>query len=128
MRLLLDTHLLIWAAQSPRQLSAGARALMADPANRLHFSVASLWEVVIKSGLGRFHFQIDVAIFRDDLLQGGYDEVTVSGLHALAVAALPLLHKDPFDRLLLAQAVVENMTLLTADAALARYPGPVRLV
>ena len=128
MRLLLDTHLLLWAAYAPARLSAAARALVEDPDHQPVFSAASLWEVVIKRGLDRADFRVDPRLLRRGLLENGYVELAITGEHALAVDLLPPLHKDPFDRIMVAQAQVEGATLLTADAAMARYAGPVRFV
>lgn len=128
MKLLLDTHVLLWAAGEPDRLPAEAQALLLDPANELLFSVASLWEVAIKSGLGRADFRVDPGLLRRGLRDNGYEEVPVLGTHAVQVAALPPIHRDPFDRMLVAQALVEAVTLLTVDAVLSRYPGPVRLL
>ena len=128
MKLLLDTHLLLWAADSLERVPVGARALMADLENELLFSVVSIWEVAIKSGLNRPDFQVDARLLRRGLLDNGYVELPISGEHAVAVDALPSIHKDTFDRLLMAQATVEGFVLLTNDATLSRYPGPVRLV
>lgn len=124
MRLLLDTHLLLWAAASPQRLSVRARDLPLDPAHELVFSVASLWEVAIKRSLGRDDFTVDTQLLRRGLLHNGYAELPVLGPHALAVEQLPALHKDPFDRILLAQAQVEAMTLLTVDEAVWNYGAP----
>ncbi|MBU2808261.1 type II toxin-antitoxin system VapC family toxin [Acidithiobacillus ferrooxidans F221] len=128
MKLLLDTHLLLWAADSLERVPVGARALMADLENELLFSVVSIWEVAIKSGLNRPDFQVDARLLRRGLLDNGYVELPISGEHAVAVDALPSIHKDTFDRLLMAQATVEGFVLLTNDATLSRYPGSVRLV
>lgn len=128
MNLLLDTHVLLLAAGEPERLPAAARALLDAPENTLFFSVASLWEVAIKSTLGRSDFQVDVGVLRRGLVENGYQELTVAGEHAVAVATLPPLHKDPFDRLLVAQAQVEGITLLTCDPLVAAYPGPIRHV
>ncbi len=128
MRLLLDTHLLVWAMGSPERLSAALAAMLQDPANTPVFSVASLWELVIKQGLGKPDFLVEPALLRRALLDGGWQELPVQAHHALAVAALPLLHRDPFDRLLLAQASADGLLLITADQQLAAYPGPVRLM
>ena len=128
MRLLLDTHLLVWAMGSPERLSAALAAMLQDPANTPVFSVASLWELVIKQGLGKPDFRVEQALLRRALLDGGWQELPVQAHHALAVAALPLLHRDPFDRLLLAQASSDGLLLITADQQLAAYPGPVRLM
>lgn len=128
MKLLLDTHLLIWAAGFPERLSHEARALIADPDNELIFSAASLWEVASKSGLGREDFVVDARLLRRGLLDNGYIELVVASEHAVAVDTLPPIHKDPFDRLLIAQALIEGITLLTADDMVARYPGPIRRI
>lgn len=128
MKLLLDTHLLIWAADSIERLPIDARALMSDPNNKLLFSVASLWEIAIKRGLNRPDFQIDARLLRRGLIDNGYFELSITSEHAVTIDALPPIHKDPFDRLLIAQATVEGITLLTNDAIIAQYPGPVRLV
>ena len=128
MKLLLDTHLLLWAAGSPDQLSAVARLLLEDPSNELLFSAASLWEIAIKRSLGRFDFQVDARVLRRGLLDNGYQELAITAEHAVSIDSLPPVHKDPFDRILVAQAIVEGITLLMADAWVAKYPGPVRLV
>jgi len=128
MKLLLDTHLLLWAAGAPKRLPAAARRLIEEAATEPIFSVASLWEIVIKRGLGRTDFRVDPSTLRRGLLDNGYGELPVLGEHALAVDALPAIHKDTFDRILVAQAVVEGMTLLTADPVVGSYPGPIRCV
>lgn len=128
MKLLLDTHLLLWAAGQPERLSARAKKLLSDPDNELLFSAASLWEIAIKNTLGRPDFHVDARVLRRGLLDNGYLELPVTGQHAVGIDSLPPLHKDPFDRLLLSQALVEGVTLLTRDDALARYAGPVRKV
>ena len=128
MKLLLDTHLLLWAAGEPDRLPIAARALMDDPDNELLFSTASLWEIAIKGGLTRKRkdFHVDARVLRRGLLDNGYTELPVASEHAVAIDGLPLLHKDPFDRILVAQATVEGIVLLTADPLVAQYPGPVR--
>ena len=128
MKLLLDTQILLWAAGQPERLSAGARKLLSDRRNELLFSAASLWEIAIKKTLGREDFRVEPRLVRRGLLDNGYTELPVTSQHAVNIDSLPLLHKDPFDRLLLAQAFSEGITLLTADAQLARYAGPVRKV
>ena len=128
MRVLLDTHLLLWAAGKPNRLSTTARKLIDSPANELLFSAASVWEVAIKRGLGRSDFQADPRLLRRGLLDNGYTELPVLSDHVVAIESLPPIHKDPFDRLLVAQATVEGITLLTADSVVAEYPGPVRMV
>jgi PIN domain nuclease of toxin-antitoxin system len=127
-KLLLDTHLLLWAAGTPERLAPSARRLINDTANQLFFSAASLWEITIKRGLGRNDFQVDPRLLRRGLLDNGYADLAVTGEHAVAVASLPPIHKDPFDRMLIAQAMVEGILLLTADRIVTRYSGPVRKV
>jgi PIN domain nuclease of toxin-antitoxin system len=128
LKLLLDTHLLLWAAGQPEQLSASARALLDDPLNDLMFSSASLWEVAIKRGLGRDDFRVDPRLLRRGLLDNGYSEVPITSEHAVALEGLPSIHKDPFDRILVAQSIVEGIALVTADPLVAQYPGPIRKV
>ena len=128
MKLLLDTQVLLWAAGQPERLSTAARKLLNDPRNELLFSAASLWEIAIKHTLGREDFRVEPRLLRRGLLNNGYAEIPVTSQHAVNIDGLPPLHKDPFDRLLLAQALSEGITLLTGDAQLARYPGPVRKV
>jgi PIN domain nuclease of toxin-antitoxin system len=127
-RLLLDTHLLIWVAEGSARLPASVRTSIEDPDLTPVFSIASLWEIAIKRSLGRPDFRIDSRILYRGLIENGYEELPVLGKHAVAVEGLPLIHKDPFDRLLVAQATVEGITLLTSDALVARYPGPIRRV
>lgn len=126
MKLLLDTHLLLWAAQGSPRLSRTARKLIDDTENDIFFSAASLWEIAIKSGLGRDDFLVDARILRRTLLDNGYLELPVSSEHAVALGSLPPLHKDPFDRMLIAQAMIEGILLLTVDLQVAGYPGPIR--
>ena len=128
MKLLLDTHLLLWAAGEPKKLSPKARRLIADTDNELMFSAASIWEVAIKRAPGRSDFQLDARLFRRGLIDNGYVELPVFSAHAVAVEALLPIHKDPFDRLLVAQSQVEGIVLLTCDATVAQYGGSVRLV
>lgn len=128
MKLLLDTQVLLWAAGQPDRLSASAQKLVDDPRHEVLFSAASLWEIAIKSTLGRDDFHVEPRLLRRGLLDNGYAELAITSEHAVSIDTLPPLHKDPFDRLLLAQALTEGITLLTADAQLARYPGPVRKV
>ena len=128
MKLLLDTHLLLWAAQGIEYLPMDARTLMSEPENELIFSVASIWEIVIKCGLGREDFKVDPRILRRSLLDNSYCELPILSEHVAAIDALPPIHKDPFDRLLVAQATVEGIKLLTADIQAAQYPGPVQRV
>ncbi|PDQ22088.1 PIN domain nuclease [Mesorhizobium sanjuanii] len=126
MNLLLDTHLLLWAAGEPDRLPLAALAEIENPLNELLFSPASLWEVAIKRGLGRDDFTVDPRLLRRGLLDNGYHELPITSEHAVTVDGLPAIHKDPFDRMLVAQALVEGITLLTMDDLVARYPGPIR--
>jgi len=127
-RLLLDTHILLWAAGEPERLSEAASSLIENADNEIVFSAVSLWEIAIKTGRGRDDFRIDAGLFRRNLFDNGYAELAMTGVHAAAVANLPPLHKDPFDRMLVAQAMTEGLTLVTSDPAVAKYPGPIRLV
>ena len=126
MKLLLDTHLLLWAAGMPQRLPEEARALIEQQDTELIVSAASLWEIAIKNGLGRQDFMVDPHLLRRGLLENGYAELAITGAHAVAVNLLPPIHKDPFDRILVAQAQIESLTLLTTDEIVSRYPGPIR--
>ena len=128
MKLLLDTHLLLWAAGNPERLSKEAEALLTDQDNELFFSPASIWEIVIKNGLGRADFQVDVRVLRRGLFDNGYHELSITSEHMIAVDHLPAIHKDPFDRILVAQANVEGITLLTSDELVSQYSGSIRAV
>jgi len=128
MKLLLDTHLLLWAAGEPKRLSKPARRLIDDPDNELLFSAASLWEVAIKRRLGREDFKVDARLLRRGLLDNGYSELPIISDHVVATESLPMLHRDPFDRILVAQATVEGVTLLTIDSLISQYAGPIRTV
>jgi len=127
-KLLLDTHVLLWAAGQPDRLPASARALLEDPQNEPVFSSASLWEIAMKSRLGRDDFQVDARTLRRELLDNGYLELSITSEHAVAIDCLPPIHKDPFDRLLVAQSMIDGITLVTADSVVAQYPGPVQKV
>ncbi len=128
MKLLVDTHLLLWAADDRERLPKAARELMGAPDTELIFSVASLWEVAIKASARRGEVRPGARVLRRALLDNGYTELAISAEHVLATDALPSIHRDPFDRLLVAQATVEGITLVTADASVAKYPGPIRAV
>jgi PIN domain nuclease of toxin-antitoxin system len=125
---LVDTQLVLWAAATPMKLSAAARSVLENADVGLAFSAASIWEVAIKAGLGREDFDVDPRRLRRGLLDQGWKELSVQSEHAVAVADLPPIHKDPFDRILLAQAHVEGFTLVTTDDVVAKYPGAVRKV
>jgi PIN domain nuclease of toxin-antitoxin system len=128
MKLLLDTQVLLWAAGESPSLSAAAHALINDHGNELFFSAASLWEVVIKNALGRADFAVDARLLRRGLLDNHYSELPIHSEHVVTVDMLPAIHKDPFDRILISQAQVEGIVLLTADPVVASYPGPIRAV
>jgi PIN domain nuclease of toxin-antitoxin system len=128
MRFLLDTHLLIMAGAFPERLSPAAQTLMEDPDNELVFSTASIWEVAIKHGLGRRDFPMHPRFLRRELLLAGFEELPVLGEHAEVVSGLPPIHKNPFDRMLIAQSAVEGITLLTSDSLMAGYKGLIRLI
>lgn len=133
MRLLLDTRLLLWATGWSSDTAGDpmprvAAAMIDDMENELMFSPASIWEVAIKGGQKRASFSVDPRLLRRALLDNDSRELAITGEHAAAVANLSALHKDPFDRLLIAQATVEGVVLLTADRIIAQYPGPIRLV
>ena len=128
MRLLLDTQVLLWAAASSRRLSHEARALLEDTANDVYYSAASLWEIAIKRSLRRRDFALDPLALETALPTMGLIELPVTAAHAARVARLPPLHRDPFDRLLVAQSIAEPLTLVSNDAFLERYPTNVRLV
>jgi PIN domain nuclease of toxin-antitoxin system len=113
---------LLWAAGAPSRLPAETRALLEAPENLLHFSPANLWEIVIKNGLGRDDFQVDAHALRRGLLDNGYRELCIDSSHVLMVQNLPGIHQDPFDRMLIAQAMVEGLTLITSDGLVVRYP------
>ncbi len=127
-RLLLDTHLLILASSSPEKLSDEAKIQLLRADNQLFFSTVSIWEISIKSALQKEGFKINAKHLYRGLLRAGYQELCMSAEHALSTETLPLLHKDPFDRLLLAQATTEGMMLMTADTQLHAYGHPVMVV
>ncbi len=128
MKLLLDTHLLIWAAAGSNRMPKRALALLKDHDNEIFYSAASLWEITIKASTKRRGFQVDPRVLLRDLRDNGFLELPVTSRHGIAVLGLPDIHQDPFDRLLIAQAIVEGITLLTSDATVAKYPGPIQKV
>lgn len=127
MKLLLDTHILLWAASEPQKLPVKIRQLIEDEENTLFFSAASIWEIVMKNGLGRSDFQIEPRMFRAALMDNGYLELPITSEHVLFVHDLPPLHKDPVDRILVAQSSIEGMALLTVDQAVIDYGGTVMI-
>lgn len=128
MNFLVDTHLVLWAAFTPGKLSKPAREILIAPESRLWFSAASVWEIAIKRSLDRSDFVVEPQRLRRGLLNNGWRELAVVGDHAAAILTLPPIHKDPFDRILLAQAHIEGWTLITSDEVVAKYPGAVRKV
>ena len=128
MNLLVDTHLLLWAAGEPDKLTKRARKLLEDPGSNLWFSAASVWEIAIKNGLRREDFQIEPRRLRRGLLDNGWRELAILSEHGIATLSLPAIHKDPFDRMLIAQAQVEGFVLVTSDDVVAKYGGQVRKV
>ncbi|MXW52570.1 MAG: type II toxin-antitoxin system VapC family toxin [Gammaproteobacteria bacterium] len=128
MKLLLDTHLLLWTAGVPERLSPDPIRLLSDSASKLHFSAASIWEVVIKSTIGRNDLRVAPIQLRDSLVQNDYTEIPIHTDHTLSLIKLPNIHRDPFDRILVAQAMAEKAILVTTDSKVAKYPGPIRLV
>ena len=127
-RFLVDTQLLLWSASGSRKLPAAVARLFREGAHDFHFSAASVWEVAIKTSLGRADFVVDPGELRDVLVENGFRELGISATHAVAVFTLPPIHSDPFDRMLVAQANAEPMVLITADERLARYPGTIEVV
>ena len=128
MRVLLDTHILLWALVEPRRLDRETRATIETSDTEVLFSAASIWEIAIKSGLGRSDFAFDAEEIAQAALDTGFTEIAVRAKAAALVARLPLLHRDPFDRVLVAQAIVEPATLYTADQQLVPYSDLVRHV
>jgi PIN domain nuclease of toxin-antitoxin system len=126
--MLLDTQLLIWAAYAPQRLASPFAAELVDRHNDIRYSLASLWEVAIKASLGREDFQVDPPALRRGLLREGFQELPIQVEHVLAVRDLPLIHRDPFDRLLVVQAQSEGLRLFTTDRRLAEYGEAVRWV
>ena len=125
MNLLLDTHILLWAAADPAKLSSETTNLISNKDNRLYFSAASIWEVVIKNGLHRPDFFVDPHILRRGLVDNGYLELPISTQHTLALSHLPDIHKDPFDRMLIAQAVSDRLNLMSDDSKFLYYDCPI---
>ena len=125
---LLDTHLVLWAAFDPERLSGKATKLLRSRETPLAFSLATLWQVAIKTSLGRADFSVDPGLLHRALLSEGFVEWPIKAPHLVRVATLPWVHRDPFDRLLVAQAMEDGLSLLTADATLKRYGRFVKLV
>ena len=128
MKVLLDTHLLLWAANEPKRIPKAARDLIEETENDLLFSAASMWEIAIKRSLGRADFQVNPRVLWRALLENGYSELAITSEHVIQVDQLPPKHKDPFDRVLVGQAMVEGITLVTNDQKLMGYPGAIHKV
>ncbi|MEM1019317.1 MAG: type II toxin-antitoxin system VapC family toxin [Pseudomonadota bacterium] len=128
MKRLFDTHLILWAAFEPDKLPQKAKAHLADTEQPPWFSVANLWEVSIKASLGREDFTVSASILRTGLLDHGWRELNITGDHIMALSLLPGLHRDPFDRILIAQAFASGSTLITHDRAVSAYDGPIEYV
>lgn len=122
MRFILDTHVLVWAASEPHKIPARHRNILTDPDNDLAYSVAALWEVVVKNGTRR-SLEVEPRLFQQRLQENGYTEIPIIAEHAFAVSRLPRIHGDPFDRILIAQALVEDRILVTANLKMLQYPG-----
>ena len=125
---LLDTQLLVWLAFTPEQLPSTLIPELEDRQQRFFVSVVSLWEVAIKRSLNRLDFQFDAAELREQLQREGFEELPIRAEHCLAVQTLPWHHKDPFDRLLIAQAQQEQIKLLSCDQSLSEYEASVTLL
>ena len=121
MRLLLDTHILLWSLADPRRLPDSAREAIETGENEVLFSAASIWEIAIKAQLLRAEFGVDTATIIGAARETRFTELAIGAEHAAAVAALPPHHKDPFDRLLVVQAFTEPARLVTADKTLTAY-------
>lgn len=128
MNYLLDTQLLLWVAGDSKKLPKPVRQLVEDSGNKVYFSAASIWEIVIKNSLNREDFQADAKLIRRGLLENGYVELPITSLHTLALESMPSIHKDPFDRILIAQAKTEGIILMTSDEAIGKYEGPITVV
>lgn len=123
----MDTQLLVWNAENSRRLPARVRRLFRDGRHQFFASVASIWEVAIKYPLGKKGFMAATTL-RESLAESGFHELPVTATHAVAIDRLPLLHGDPFDRLIVAQALVEPLVLVTTDVRLGAYPGTIEVI
>jgi PIN domain nuclease of toxin-antitoxin system len=128
MRLLVDTHVLLWAAAQPERLPPTFRRRLESPESTVLFSSSSIWEIAIKSRIGRLELAVEPEEIARTAVERGFEELPITSVHAAATARLPLFHRDPFDRLLVAQAIEEPARLLTMDRALSRYSELVELV
>lgn len=121
MRYLADTHVLLWSKQAPEQLGPKARAIMADARQEVFFSVASIWEIAIKMALGKLKLEATLEEFVDAQRRNALQLLPIRVTHAIGVSALPKHHGDPFDRMLIAQAQVEKLEIITVDPAFHLY-------
>jgi len=128
MKLLLDSHILVWMAAMTARLPEEARLLIEEPANNIFFSSVSIWELTVKHTIDKDDIPVHPSVLYRALIENDLKEIQVTGMHGLGVGSLPMIHKDPFDRLLVAQCISEGMILLTSDKMLARYDAPIRLV
>lgn len=128
MSILLDTHVLLWALSDPERMPAWAVDELSDPSVEVFFSAVCVWEIAIKAAHRRAEFTWNPYLARQDALAVGFRELPIDGLTAARVVTLPPIHRDPFDRFLVAQAMETGHTLYTADRIVASYPGPIRLV
>ena len=128
MIVLLDSHVLLWALSAPERLAPAVHAIIAEPSNTIYFSSASIWEIAVKSALGRPDFAFEPEQVTAAAVQTGFRELAVTSRHAAMVAKLPRLHRDPFDRLLVAQAIALPAKFFTCDEILAGYSELVELI
>ena len=123
MKLLFDTHAFLWWDSEPQRLSEFALDACTDPSNEIYLSVASLWEMQIKMGLGKLHLRLSLEnILQHQQSQNGLQLLPILPSHIFALSSLPTFHKDPFDRLLVSQAGCEGCSLLSSDAFVSQYP------
>ena len=123
MRFLLDTHTFLWWVADDPQLSLSAKTIISNPDNEIYFSVVSAWEIIIKVGTGKFSLSEPPEIYIPSRITSNqFETLTVQMPHILRINGLPNFHKDPFDRLLIAQSLVEDLSLITVDEAIAQYP------
>ncbi|TCL06189.1 type II toxin-antitoxin system VapC family toxin [Sodalis ligni] len=118
---LLDTHVLIWAAGEPERLNSKVIDILSNEKNRLYFSSVSIQEIAIKTDLNKPDFSIDAEALTEGLLEAGYTELPMTSRHASGISGLPVMHKNPFDRLLVAQAKAENLNFITNDGIIIKF-------
>lgn len=128
MRLLLDSHVLLWWIENSKKLPDKARTILSDVNNVAYFSACSIWEIAVKLSAGAYDLLVDPAQLSAALTDGGFMELPILSSHAAKVAELPGHHRDPFDRMLIAQSWVEQLALITHNKMLTRYSDTVVLV